>query len=348
MALSVDLCVPLPLPALPPPPLPQIAAVIRAHPEFSRELDLTPRPGTKNYPRWQVFLRVYIYIYILYIPDVFFRLFHFIYIPGVSWLSLHPSLHVDCVPPLHVRGHACEQGLAWHADERPAHGQGGQGRPLDGLLHVPLDVGPTSLRGVCVCTPCRKDALVGCFKAGRYPHLVKVGGKREGLTVYRLESGRMTNAARWQLQRWEGGVEVSLAVGGEWVGRGGAGRGRVGQGGAGRRDWEAPSPRELLGACYVPRGGSRRYLCEECWARMPPCVVITRHEAAAAAAAAAAVQDALPAGGTHASEGGSPAAGTGPPIDEWEGGGNGEGESLEEGEGEEEGEEEAVDEEPEG
>jgi hypothetical protein len=35
--------------------------------------------------------------------------------------------------------------------------------------------------------PCRwKDALVGCFKAGRYPHLEKTARKREGLTVYRL------------------------------------------------------------------------------------------------------------------------------------------------------------------
>lgn len=34
---------------------------------------------------------------------------------------------------------------------------------------------------------CRwKDALVGCFKPGRYPHLKKTNRKKEGLTVYAL------------------------------------------------------------------------------------------------------------------------------------------------------------------
>jgi hypothetical protein len=34
---------------------------------------------------------------------------------------------------------------------------------------------------------CRwKDALVGCFKPGRYPHLKKTSRKKEGLTVYAL------------------------------------------------------------------------------------------------------------------------------------------------------------------
>lgn len=32
--------------------LSQIAAVIKAHPEFAKELDWSPRPGTKTYPRW--------------------------------------------------------------------------------------------------------------------------------------------------------------------------------------------------------------------------------------------------------------------------------------------------------
>jgi hypothetical protein len=31
-----------------------------------------------------------------------------------------------------------------------------------------------------------KDALVGCFKAGRYPHLQKTGDKHDGLNVYAL------------------------------------------------------------------------------------------------------------------------------------------------------------------
>eukprot|EP00891_Asterochloris_glomerata_P001907 jgi/Astpho2/1907/fgenesh1_pg.00038_%23_56_t len=64
----------------------QIAAVIEQHPEYSRELDFTPRPGTKTYPRW-------------------------------------------------------------------------------------------------------KDALVGCFKQGRYPHLYKTERKFEGLSVYALDAG---------------------------------------------------------------------------------------------------------------------------------------------------------------
>lgn len=36
-----------------------------------------------------------------------------------------------------------------------------------------------------------KDALIGCFKAGRYPHLVKTDRKREGLNVYLLDEARM-------------------------------------------------------------------------------------------------------------------------------------------------------------
>ncbi|CAL8463714.1 g3248 [Coccomyxa elongata] len=36
-----------------------------------------------------------------------------------------------------------------------------------------------------------KDALIGCFKAGRYPHLVKTERKRDGLTVYLLDEARM-------------------------------------------------------------------------------------------------------------------------------------------------------------
>ena len=31
-----------------------------------------------------------------------------------------------------------------------------------------------------------KDALVGCFKPGRYPHLMKTDRKRDGLTIYKL------------------------------------------------------------------------------------------------------------------------------------------------------------------
>ena len=37
---------------------------------------------------------------------------------------------------------------------------------------------------------CRwKDALVGCFKQGRYPHLYKTERKFEGLSVYALDAG---------------------------------------------------------------------------------------------------------------------------------------------------------------
>ena len=36
-----------------------------------------------------------------------------------------------------------------------------------------------------------KDALIGCFKAGRYPHLVKTERKRDGLNVYLLDEARM-------------------------------------------------------------------------------------------------------------------------------------------------------------
>ena len=31
--------------------LSQIATLIKGHPEFSKELDWSPRPGTKTYPR---------------------------------------------------------------------------------------------------------------------------------------------------------------------------------------------------------------------------------------------------------------------------------------------------------
>ena len=39
-----------------------------------------------------------------------------------------------------------------------------------------------------------KDALIGCFKAGRYPHLVKTERKRDGLNVYLLDEARMPAA----------------------------------------------------------------------------------------------------------------------------------------------------------
>lgn len=39
-----------------------------------------------------------------------------------------------------------------------------------------------------------KDALIGCFKAGRYPHLVKTERKHEGLNVYLLDERRMSAA----------------------------------------------------------------------------------------------------------------------------------------------------------
>mmetsp|Transcript_4730 Transcript_4730/g.13119 ORF Transcript_4730/g.13119 Transcript_4730/m.13119 type:complete len:462 (-) Transcript_4730:256-1641(-) len=36
-----------------------------------------------------------------------------------------------------------------------------------------------------------KDALVGCFKPGRYPHLMKTDRKRDGLTIYKLVKNQM-------------------------------------------------------------------------------------------------------------------------------------------------------------
>mmetsp|Transcript_30992 Transcript_30992/g.79562 ORF Transcript_30992/g.79562 Transcript_30992/m.79562 type:complete len:448 (+) Transcript_30992:262-1605(+) len=37
-----------------------------------------------------------------------------------------------------------------------------------------------------------KDALVGCFKPGRYPHLIKTERKTDGLTVYRLDPTKVS------------------------------------------------------------------------------------------------------------------------------------------------------------
>ena len=52
-----------------------------------------------------------------------------------------------------------------------------QGADTDGLI----DVMSTCRRA------CRwKDALVGCFKPGRYPHLRKTTKKKEGLSIYQL------------------------------------------------------------------------------------------------------------------------------------------------------------------
>mmetsp|Transcript_7872 Transcript_7872/g.22487 ORF Transcript_7872/g.22487 Transcript_7872/m.22487 type:complete len:507 (+) Transcript_7872:651-2171(+) len=38
-----------------------------------------------------------------------------------------------------------------------------------------------------------KDALVGCFKPGRYPHLFKTDRKTDGLTVYKLDRAKLRN-----------------------------------------------------------------------------------------------------------------------------------------------------------
>uniref|UniRef100_A0A061R5K4 Myb-like domain-containing protein n=1 Tax=Tetraselmis sp. GSL018 TaxID=582737 RepID=A0A061R5K4_9CHLO len=43
-----------------------------------------------------------------------------------------------------------------------------------------------------------KDALVGCFKPGRYPHLIKTDRKRDGLTVYKLLLDKLAEPARHQ------------------------------------------------------------------------------------------------------------------------------------------------------
>uniref|UniRef100_A0A7S1X7U3 Myb-like domain-containing protein n=1 Tax=Tetraselmis chuii TaxID=63592 RepID=A0A7S1X7U3_9CHLO len=71
--------------------LSQIGDLIKSNPHFSKELDWSPRPGTKTYPRW-------------------------------------------------------------------------------------------------------KDALVGCFKPGRYPHLIKTERKTDGLTVYKLDQTKVRTA----------------------------------------------------------------------------------------------------------------------------------------------------------
>ena len=56
---------------------------------------------------------------------------------------------------------------------------------------------------VCLCVPsCRwKDALVGCFKKGRYPYLIKTSKKEEGLSVYRLDTALLTPAVDQELAK---------------------------------------------------------------------------------------------------------------------------------------------------
>ncbi len=52
--------------------------------------------------------------------------------------------------------------------------------------------------------PCHrrwKDALVGCFKRGRYPHLIKTSKKEEGLSVYRLDTALLTPALARELDK---------------------------------------------------------------------------------------------------------------------------------------------------
>ncbi len=46
-----------------------------------------------------------------------------------------------------------------------------------------------------------KDALVGCFKRGRYPHLIKTSKKEEGLSVYRLDITLLTSAVVQELDK---------------------------------------------------------------------------------------------------------------------------------------------------
>lgn len=46
-----------------------------------------------------------------------------------------------------------------------------------------------------------KDALVGCFKPGRYPHLVKTDRKRDGLNIYKLLKTKFAEPQRLQLEQ---------------------------------------------------------------------------------------------------------------------------------------------------
>jgi len=46
-----------------------------------------------------------------------------------------------------------------------------------------------------------KDALVGCFKPGRYPHLVKTDRKREGLNIYKLLKENLGESQRLQFEQ---------------------------------------------------------------------------------------------------------------------------------------------------
>ena len=59
-----------------------------------------------------------------------------------------------------------------------------------------------------------KDALVGCFKAGRYPHFSKTKDKTGGLKVYRLEAARMPPKVTAALAALGAGAPASSSAGG--------------------------------------------------------------------------------------------------------------------------------------
>lgn len=57
-----------------------------------------------------------------------------------------------------------------------------------------------------------KDALVGCFKRGRYPHLSKTRAREVGMSLYRLDPARITQAVQLELAKWEASSAAVLAV----------------------------------------------------------------------------------------------------------------------------------------
>lgn len=59
-----------------------------------------------------------------------------------------------------------------------------------------------------------KDALVGCFKAGRYSHFSKSTHKIGGLKVYRLEAARMPPKVTAALAALRAGAPASSDAGG--------------------------------------------------------------------------------------------------------------------------------------
>ena len=57
-----------------------------------------------------------------------------------------------------------------------------------------------------------KDALLGCFKRGRYPHLNKSARKCQGLNVYCLDQAKMPSRTLSLVRMAEEGYEVQCAA----------------------------------------------------------------------------------------------------------------------------------------